>query len=70
MKNLESAVDRLLQAVTHLERAASARAESERLLAEDLAAARAAGAAEVLRTDDLSRRLEAAIGRLEAVLES
>lgn len=70
MGDLTSAVNRLLAAAERLERAAAARAGRERSLLGELEHARTGHERAVRDGEEMSRRLEAAIGRLEAVLES
>lgn len=74
MESLKAAVGRLDRAVGRLERAAGAREHRfgtrERELVAQLNAAQVEQARATANAEDMSRRLEAAIGRLEAVMES
>lgn len=74
IETLRAALGRLDGAVSRLERAADARehraSQRERDLRVELSAAQNEQAKAQATAGDLSRRLEAAIGRLEAVMEN
>lgn len=74
MDTLRAALERLERAVGRLEHAAvgqTGRAEARvRHLSDEVREARTAEAQAVANAEEMSRRLESAIGRLEAVLES
>lgn len=70
MSEVSDALARLAAAVERLERAAAAGDGRIRALTAERDAARAGEAKAARDADEMSRRLEAAIGRLEAVLES
>jgi len=74
MENLKTALDRLGKAVDRLELAAAAREtrafRREQELTEELRQARLDEARAVQNAETVSQRLEAAIGRLETVLEA
>lgn len=70
MTDLHASLERLVEAIGRLEQAVEDRDGRERSLAEDVRAARAGQEAAEKNAEEISRRLEAAIGRLEAVLES
>ncbi|MCW2236525.1 hypothetical protein [Azospirillum canadense] len=74
MDSLKDALARLSKAVDRLEHAAAAREERvvrhEQDMAEALREARTEQARAQETADSVSKRLEAAIGRLEAVLEN
>jgi hypothetical protein len=70
MGKIEDAVARLEQAVARLERAAARNAEGTAARHGALSAAKAEYAALSHVTDNVAMRLDAAIGRLDRVLEA
>lgn len=69
MTELKSALERLAHAVTRLEHAAGDSGRREASLADEVVRAHAARSRADADAAEMSRRLEAAINRLEAVLE-
>lgn len=69
MSKLEDAITRLERAVVRLERAAGRLAEGDRTQHAALVAAKADYAALSAISDGVAARLDAAIGRLDRVLE-